>query len=119
MISVAHFVKRALGAARFARLAGGSAALLLASVGAPTVSFAQDSGAADSISIEEIVVTARRREESLQDVPIAVTAFSADQLEKLGATDITALQQTTPNLTLQVARGSNSTLIAFIRGVGQ
>ena len=119
MISVARFVKRTLGAARFAKLAGCSAALLIAAVVTPAVSLAQDSGAADSVSIEEIVVTARRREESLQDVPIAVTAFSADQLQKIGATDITALQQTTPNLTLQVARGSNSTLIAFIRGVGQ
>lgn len=69
--------------------------------------------------IEEIITTARRREESLQDVPIAVTAFSAQRLEETGSLDITALQQTTPNLTLQAARGSNSTLIAFIRGVGQ
>ena len=68
---------------------------------------------------EEITVTARRREESLQDVPIAMTAFSAAQLDNTGALDITWLQQSTPNLTLQVARGSNSTLIAFIRGVGQ
>ncbi len=69
--------------------------------------------------VEEVIVTARRREESLLDVPIAVTAYSAEQLAQSGAADITALQQTTPNLTLQVARGTNSTLIAFIRGVGQ
>ena len=69
--------------------------------------------------VEEVIVTARRREESLLDVPIAVTAYSSEQLAQSGAADITALQQTTPNLTLQVARGSNSTLIAFIRGVGQ
>lgn len=69
--------------------------------------------------LEEITVTARRRAESLQDVPIALTAFSAEQLAQQGASDLTALQQTVPNLTLQVARGSNSTLIAFIRGVGQ
>ncbi len=72
-----------------------------------------------TVELEEVVVTARRREESLQDVPIAVSAYSAEELERIGAADITALQQTTPNLTLQVARGSNSTLIAFIRGVGQ
>ena len=69
--------------------------------------------------VEEVVVTARRREESLKDVPIAVSAFSAERLDATGAPDITWLQQTTPNLTLQVARGTNSTLIAFIRGVGQ
>ena len=52
-------------------------------------------------------------------MPIAVSAFSAERIESTGAQDITWLQQSTPNLTLQVARGTNSTLIAFIRGVGQ
>ncbi len=71
------------------------------------------------VGVEEIVVTARRREESLQDVPIAVTAVSAEQLELRGAPDFTDLQRSTPSLTLQVSRGTNSTLTAFIRGVGQ
>jgi iron complex outermembrane recepter protein len=68
---------------------------------------------------DEIIVTARRREETLKDVPVAVSAFSAQKLDQLGATDLTGLQQATPNTTVQVARGSNSTVIAFIRGVGQ
>ena len=67
----------------------------------------------------DIIVSARRRDESLIDVPIAVSTFTGDQLLAQGAPDITSLQRQTPNLTLQVARGSNSTLIAFIRGVGQ
>ncbi|WP_226636530.1 TonB-dependent receptor [Brevundimonas poindexterae] len=70
-------------------------------------------------SLDEIIVTARRRDEQLKDVPVAVTALSAERLEETGATDITALQQQSPNATVQVARGSNSTLISFIRGVGQ
>jgi iron complex outermembrane recepter protein len=70
-------------------------------------------------SLDEIIVTARRRDEQLKDVPVAVTALSSERLEETGATDITALQQQTPNATVQVARGSNSTLISFIRGVGQ
>ena len=69
--------------------------------------------------IDEVVVTARRREESLQDVPIAVSAVDAQTLDLRGAPDITDLQRTTPSLTLQVSRGTNSTLTAFIRGVGQ
>ena len=73
----------------------------------------------DEPGVDEVVVTARRREESLQDVPIAVSAFSEERLERAGAQDITTLQQITPNTTVQIARGSNSTLIAFIRGVGQ
>ncbi|SOB78936.1 iron complex outermembrane recepter protein [Sphingomonas guangdongensis] len=67
----------------------------------------------------EIVVTARRREETLLDVPIAVTAFSGAQLTASGAIDVTDIAAVTPNVTLEVSRGSNSTLSAFIRGVGQ
>ncbi len=75
--------------------------------------------AAETQDTTEIVVTARRREESLIDVPISMSVVTGDALVKSGAADITALQDKTPNLTLQIARGSNSTLIAFSRGVGQ
>ena len=70
-------------------------------------------------AIEEIVVTARKREESLQDVPIAVTSISGDALQAVGVEDITALTQMVPNVTLENSRATNSTLTAFIRGVGQ
>jgi len=72
-----------------------------------------------TLELEEILVTARRRSESLQDVPIAVTAISGADLAKIGAQDITYLAQSTPNTTLKVSRGTNTTLTAFIRGVGQ
>ena len=68
---------------------------------------------------QDIVVTARRRAESLQDVPIAVTAYSGEALERQGALDITDLSDTTPNVTLETSRGTNTTITAFIRGVGQ
>ncbi len=84
----------------------------------PVVAAAQAPAQGVSL-VDELVVTARRREESLKDVPVAVTAVTGERLEATGAIDITTLQQTTPNLTVQVARGSNSTLISFIRGVGQ
>ena len=98
-------------------------ALLLAGIALPGCmtsipALAQDA-AADEADSGEIIVTARRREESLIDVPISVSAISGDTLATQGAVDITALQDKTPNLTLQIARGSNSTLIGFIRGVGQ
>ncbi len=99
-------------------LAQAAAAFAASTFAVPAV-LAQDAPAARPAGLEEITVTARRREESLQDVPIAVSAFSAERIESTGAPDITWLQQSTPNLTLQVARGSNSTLIAFIRGIGQ
>ena len=68
---------------------------------------------------QEIVVTARRRNEVLLDVPIAVTAYSGEQLERQGAIDITDVGDTTPNVTIETSRGTNSTLTSFIRGVGQ
>lgn len=85
--------------------------------------FAQDAPAGTEANSApdngEIIVTARRRAETLQTVPVAVTAFTAGDLEKAGAVDLTDLQNTTPNTTLKDARGTNSTLAAFIRGVGQ
>ena len=68
---------------------------------------------------QEIVVTARRRNEVLLDVPIAVTAYTGEQLERTGALDITDVGDTTPNVTIETSRGTNSTLTSFIRGVGQ
>ena len=67
----------------------------------------------------EIVVTARRREERLVDVPIAVTAISGEELQRRGALDITDISQNVPNVTLEASRATNSTLSAFIRGIGQ
>ncbi len=85
---------------------------------------AQDVGTDGAPVVEEqdgtdLVVTARRREESLIDVPISMSVLTGETLRDTGAVDITVLQDKTPNLTLQIARGSNSTLIAFSRGVGQ
>ena len=98
-------------------------AALLASIAVSGVAvtapvMAQDE-AASAESSDEIIVTARRREENLLDVPIAVSAFSGEALELRGALDLTDIGNITPNTTLETSRGSNSTLSAFIRGIGQ
>jgi iron complex outermembrane receptor protein len=69
--------------------------------------------------IEKVMVTARRRSELIQDVPGAVTAFSGAELEKKALPDLTAIADATPSTTLKSSRGTNTTLTAFIRGVGQ
>lgn len=79
----------------------------------------QTQDAAAEASDQQIVVTARRRNEILLDVPVAVTAYSGEQLDRQGALDITDVADTTPNVTLEVSRGTNSTLTPFIRGIGQ
>jgi iron complex outermembrane receptor protein len=98
-------------------------AALLASVSLLPVLSAPVAAQDDTSSMDEVrdtvTVTARRREESIMDVPLSVTAFSGEALETAGAQDITFVGQTTPNVTLEVSRGTNSTLTAFIRGVGQ
>ena len=96
-------------------------ALLLSTVASTALvaapALAQDETAGETRDV--ITVTARRREETIQDVPMSVTAMSGEMLENMGAVDITAIAETTPNVTLEVSRGTNSTLSAFIRGVGQ
>src|SRR3982751_1323433 len=79
----------------------------------------QTQTAAAAASDQAIVVTARRRNELLLNVPIAVTAYSGEQLDRKGALDITDIGKTIPDVTLKASRGTNTTLTAFIRGVGQ
>ncbi len=91
-----------------------SSALMTSIVAFPT--FAQDSKAS---GLERIEVTARKTVESLQEVPVAITSIGAQELSENGISVITEIQQFSPNTTLQNSRGTNSTLTAFIRGVGQ
>lgn len=76
---------------------------------------AQGSGAEDAL-IEEIFVTARGRDESLQDVPDAVTAFDADRIEALGIDDVRAVADQTPNFFIRESFRSGVTFIT-IRGI--
>ena len=93
----------------------------IALMAGPATLLAQSGAEEESESglIEEIIVTATRREESLMEVPIAVTAITGEELQDFGVLDLTYISQMSPNTTLEVSRGTNSTLTAFIRGVGQ
>ena len=96
------------------------AGVVLAAFGAANPAVAQSSSQNADEAIDEIIVTtARRRVESLQEVPLSITVISGDYLERIGAVDIIAIAQSSPNVTLEVSRGTNTTLTAFIRGVGQ
>ena len=83
-----------------------------------TFAVAQDAQAGET-EVDAVVVTARRTEETLQSVPGAVSAFNGAALERLQATDVTALQGAVPNVNLAQGRGSSNATNIFIRGIGQ
>ena len=86
-----------------------------------TDAVAQSDGGGDGKTdrLDAITVTARRREESIQDVPIAVSAFDSQDLEQMQAQSIDSLQGAVPNLNIVQGRGSSNSVNVFIRGVGQ
>ena len=88
-----------------------SLGLLAFSAAAPAL--AQDDGAAPG----DIIVTAQKREQRLQDVPVVVTALSAEALQNAGVRDIKDLQTLTPGLTVTSTTSETSTT-ARIRGIG-
>jgi outer membrane receptor protein involved in Fe transport len=82
-----------------------------------TTSSSAARGDVESNSPEEIIVTATRRAEALSDVPIAVSAVSAETLQNSGASDIRQLNQLAPSL-LVSSTGSEANGSARIRGIG-
>ena len=97
--------------------------LILGAMGAGTAQAAQPVAAdAGFTELEEIVVTARRREESLQDTPVAVTVVTAQMLERMQIEGTTDLGKIAPNLQFHsygTLTGNNSAAQVFIRGIGQ
>ena len=71
-------------------------------------------------SVEQITVTARKREEDLQRTPLSLTAITRDQLESGRLPDLTSIEALTPNLSFSIGTdGGSSSVNAFVRGVGQ
>ncbi|MBA6413205.1 TonB-dependent receptor [Parahaliea sp. F7430] len=95
----------------------GSIAALVMALGVPAGMYPAFSSAA---VLEEVVVTARKREESMQQTPISITALTSESMERAGINELTAIDRQTPNLTFTVGTGGgSSTVNAFIRGVGE
>jgi iron complex outermembrane receptor protein len=84
-------------------------ALAVGLVGAPGLAYSQ--------ALEEVIVTAQKREESIQDVPISISAMTGDQVNALGLTDFTEITQQIP--ALQLNAWSPNLTIFNIRGVSQ
>ena len=84
-----------------------------------TAAQAQDVAQNEAATVEDIIVTARRTEESAQRTPLALTAFSGETLSRIGAQQVTDIQGAVPNLNLVQGRGSSNATNIYIRGVGQ
>lgn len=85
-------------------------------VAMPVTSFAQDASSGENeLVLEEVIVTAQKREQSLQDTPIAVTAFSQDMLVDIGVLDVTDLGDSVP--TLHVVQDQNQYIQLTLRGI--
>lgn len=114
-------IQSSAGRARLRRagttlMAGASLAALAIAFASPVRAQAVSEGTAVA-AVDEIVVTARRRDERLQDVPAAVTAFSSTSLQNMQATNVGDLQGSVPNLTIHEGDASNA--VVYVRGVGQ
>ena len=91
-----------------------SASALAATLAAPAAQSQTAPAAANAI--EEIVVTAQRREESVQDVPVSITAFGAQAIRDMRVDDPAGLAQHVPNLSAASTLGGNAPIFA-LRGV--
>ena len=87
------------------------------SLGFATPAFAQDAAQEDTGGIAEIVVTAQKVAENVQDVPISITAITADRLEATGVTSLEGLTQLVPSVTFRKGTTSANSAIVM-RGVG-
>ena len=97
--------------------------LLLVSVGSGLLasSFSLEAYAqegSNSLELEEVVVTAQRKSQSLQETPISLTAFGEERLEIDGINSLNDLGSKVPSLTIEPFPINNATLRIFIRGVG-
>ncbi len=83
---------------------------------APLAAFAQEQ---DDSVFETVTVTAQKREQSIYDVPVAISAFSPEAMEKQGITDLTDIGKFVPNLNITgFSAGHTSSQNPFIRGIG-
>lgn len=98
----------------------GAAPAALLAIATPAAAQQVDETPQAATMVGDVVVTARRRSENLQDVPIAVTAVTGEGLEARGYSSLIDIQQMTPNLTFTPGTGGSSgQMSAYVRGVGE
>lgn len=95
-------------------------AAIIGSITIPALTGIPVSQAQEARVLENVVVTARKREENLQETPISITAISAEMIDQTNMLNVADIEQRTPNLTIRASdNGVSSALQAYMRGVGQ
>ena len=85
-----------------------------------TTTYSANAQAPEGGGLEEITVTAQRREQSLQDTPVSITAFTPDRLDELGINDPVSMMDFVPNAMVSSGTGRGSEVAQFsIRGVNE
>src|SRR5690349_16311117 len=99
-------------------LASTIAATGFAATGASAQTASAEPAARTAGTLEEIVVTARKRTENLQTTPIAISAVSAEMLEQHNVTTLAKIAELAPNMNTFRTSGALGSASTFIRGVG-
>ncbi|MBS0505146.1 MAG: TonB-dependent receptor [Proteobacteria bacterium] len=95
----------------------GSLVAFTAALGGTAV--AQPAAAGGESALEEIVVTAQKRTENLQDTPLAVSAITAETIIDRGISDVSSLTAVAPSLSITTTGAATSNIALFIRGIGE
>ena len=95
-------------------LASSALALVLGGFAFPSAAAAAEANAAE---VETLVITANKRAENIQDVPMSVSAVSGEQLERVGITNATDLVRFIPSVAITQSNNNRNTSL-FIRGIG-
>ena len=94
-------------------------ALIAGAVQAACLGAVQAAVAQESTVFEPVIVTAQKREQSIYEVPVAISAFSAETIEKQGIATLTDIGKFVPNLNVtEFSAGHTSSANPFIRGIG-
>lgn len=99
-------------------LAIGTAVGAIGGLTAPAMAQSDEPDSRISTGNTEIVVTARKKTERLQEAPVAVTALGGESLERINATDLSDLSGRAPNVTINTIGNFGSSVAVFIRGIG-
>jgi iron complex outermembrane recepter protein len=105
---------------KFLTVAGCAAVVLVLAPARSMAALQEGSTNQDAAALEEVTVTARRREERLQSTPVSVTAFTAEDIEQRGLTNLAEVGNNVPNVTSTISLGGGGSHGQyFIRGLGQ